>query len=279
MSEASVSPSLLRLWGAETKKLFSRTSTRAGIVLAIAMGLCVPLVIRALSQMAGQVNGQDIASLWDPHTVDGIRWTLTIRNFFIFRGFILLLAALSFASELQASTLREDLLRPVSRTSVLLAKWGAIGVFIVLSLLLCLVLSGGLSFLLLGGGGDWKAVLSAYFITAITDMSFAAVAILIGIWSRSVSGTIMGMFLFMILDTGVGWFLEFLSWMAPQMEMPAIISMALSAKPWLPSAAFELWRTLPEAETWPLESMTTLACLTLVSLALANRVFSKLDIP
>lgn len=276
------------LWllvSAEVRKLFSRTSARVGLVLAGLIGIGVP-VVRALWRLAEHSMVQALAEANDVPVPElpGIEAdyivyvALWLRNFFFLRVLLIMLAALIFAGEFQTRALREDLLRPVPRWSVLLSKWLALVVWITATVGVTLVPSTLVSMLAWGVDGDWGQVLLGYLATIATDAGFAALALAVAVASRSVAGTIVGMVLFYLVD-----FALYVGLMAvanvPFIQVPDWTrTMAEEAGPYLPSAAFGAW-TGAGASDWAWQGFLSLALVTLLSLAFAQLVFRRMDVP
>jgi len=75
------------------------------------------------------VNGEVVAETIEVSASQGVAYALTVRNLLVTHVFHLALAAQSFAGELRAGSLREDILRPVPRWTVIFAKWVALCVW------------------------------------------------------------------------------------------------------------------------------------------------------
>ena len=202
----------LPMWQVEFRKLMSRTSARAGLVLLMAMSMFPVLVLYYLDGAEAQFNGVPMSEMWEGNAPKALLWTLSaMHRFAIMPAFIALLGALSFAGELQGKTLREDLLRPVSRMSVLLTKWAALSTYIALATLLSWLVCGVFSTILFGTEGDWSMAIQAWSISVVCDCGFAALVLLVTVLVRSVASTIIGVVLFVVFDTVLGWSLSAVS--------------------------------------------------------------------
>lgn len=271
------------LWRAELLKLSSRLTARLGLVVAAALGVILPVILWTLGSSEILWNGAPLSDVLSLDAATGSLWALRVRNFYVMRMFLIVLAALSFAGELQARTLREDLLRPVPRWAVLLAKWLALGTWLGGTLLLPWVLSLVVGAVLLGMDGSWSVSVQTYLATFAADLGFAALALAVSVVARSVAATVGGVFLFLVLDTMLGWFLWFARMIRTSLppeatDVPVWVDWLLEGTIWLPSSAFAVWfELLNEADpTW--QSWVALGGITVVCLGVAERWFARMDV-
>ncbi len=280
-----MSPTLLAaLWRAELLKLLSRIPARLGLVIATALAVTAPTMLWWLGSSEMVVNGSLMSDSLSLDAATGTLWTLKVRNFYVMRVFILVLAALSFAGELKARTLREDLLRPVPRAAVLVAKWAALSTWVAATVLISWGVSFAAGAVLLGLDGGWSPSVQAHLATVAADLGFAALALSVAVFARSVAGTIAGVFLFLVLDTMLGWFLWFAGMMRDSMppemmELPAPVNWLLASTPWLPSSAFAVWFELANEVDPSWQAWASLSLITVLSLGLAERWFARMDVP
>jgi ABC-2 type transport system permease protein len=267
------------IWRAETLKLLSRLSARTALLVCVALGLAGPALLYSIGSSEMVINGRPVTETLTLTSPEGSIWTLHVRNFFLMRIFIIMVAALSFAGEFSTRTLREDLIRPVPRWSILTAKWGALMTWIGLTVLIPWTLSSLLGVPLFGLEGTWREVSIGYALTWITDSSFCMLVLLIATLMRSVAGTIVGVFLFMIFDTFFGWGLYLMASLGSFFELPAAVQLVVEAHPWLPSAAYGLWSSYSPDQPLLWESMVALGLYTVLCFGLANLVFSRTDVP
>jgi ABC-type transport system involved in multi-copper enzyme maturation permease subunit len=272
---------------AEIRKLFSRTSARVGLVVAALIGFGLP-ILRAIVRMFEQWTvdalqesggmGGPAPELADILATDIAFAALATRNFFLLRVLIIMVGALSVAAEYQTRALREDLLRPVPRWSVVLAKWLAIDTWIAASVLCTFVPAVLVSVVAWGVDGDWQALVLAHLATIASDAGFAALVVLVAIASRSVAGTIAGMVIFYFLDLAMWMFLGLVS-SVPMLPVPDLVKeWAPEVSPFLPSAAFSVWWGAASSE-WAWQGWLSLGIICLGSLVAAERVFARLDVP
>ena len=273
-----IGPSLPDLWRAETVKLFSRLSARAGLVLAMLIGIAGPLFMRLASGSQVTVNGQNVAETMDLSMVAGLDWSLWFRNAYLMRVVIVLLVAGAIASELQSRSLREDLLRAVPRWKILVAKWLAVVAWIAASAATTWLACSLLGVVVLEWGGDWGRLASGYAATVLTDCGFAALTVLIAILVRRVGATIV----IAVLTEALNLFLTFALFVLQQaslaFDLPAVATSIVAARPWLPPSAFTAYGGYLEGTDWQWESFVALALITAASLALAAWRFERMDV-
>ena len=270
---------LFALWQAETNKLLSRMSARAGLIVATLIGLALPAFLYMLVHSGMVMNGAEVSDSLAADAPKGIAWALNVRNFFILRAFIIMLGALSLAGEYRARTLREDLLRPIPRWSLLWAKWSALSTWIVLTLGLTWIMSSVLGLILFGTAGSWKDPVLAYLVTGLCDVGFAALVLAMAVLIRSIAATIIGVFLFLVFDTFLGWGLTLVSWVGGMTELPWALEFAVEARPWLPSSAFGVWYGFAGGDPWVWQNFAALGVVTGLSVVVATAVFQRIDLP
>ncbi len=276
--------SALLLLRAESVKLLSRRSARLGLVLAALLGIVGPLMLGTLSGSAIVVNGADLGETLQANAPMAARWALSLRDFWIMQAFVLLLVSQSFAGELQARTLREDLVRPVGRSQVLAAKLGAMALWIGLTLALQYALSIGLGAVLFGTDGAWRDVSLGYVGSFLSDLSFAAFTLAVATLVRSVVGTAVGMLLFIVFSKLLGWALFLAEGAAnalpPEMnQLPQAAYWLFASQPMLPSAAWGLGGELAVGADLLWVTWAAWALYLLGGWAVADRAFAWSDIP
>ena len=270
----------LPMWQVEFRKLMSRASARVGLVLLMAMSMAPVLVLYYLDDSAAEFNGVPMAEMWEGSAPKALLWTLSaLHRFGIMPAFIALLGALSFAGELQGKTLREDLLRPVSRMSVLLTKWAALSAYVALATLLSWLVCAVFGAILFGTEGEWSLAIQAWSVSVLCDCGFAALVLLVAGLVRSVASTIVGVVLFVVFDTVLGWALSAVSMVGEAIEAPVALEVAIQARPWLPSSAFGVWSTFGGTDPWVWQNFAALAGITFGALSLATMRFNRMDVP
>lgn len=284
------SPRLPALVRAEVVKLLSRTSVRLLLAAVVLIAVGTPVLMWLVTQ-AVQVSPEAREAGVDPLGLQ-LRSVLTsvlaIRNFFVFRAGLIAVVAVSFAGEFVARTLREDLVRPVSRATVLAAKWSAVQVLVAAGTVVPLLLSAALGALIFGVDGDVREVLLGWGLTWLGDAGFATLVIAISTLLRSVPGTIGGVFLYWVVDRALGWalwavekgrpFLDALLDNWKMTELKQVLVVLERARPWLPSSAFDVYweQGLDDPFVW--QSFAALAVYTALSYAAAAWLFTRVDV-
>lgn len=276
------------LWLAESIKLGTRTSARATLVVLVLVGLFGPMWLWFLTHAGVEVNGGDLGQAIDVCAPNGVRWSLIVRGFYVAQALWLLLASQSVAGELQAHTLREELLRPVPRHFVLVAKWAALSGWCLLSSVVALGIGALAAVLLLPGEGvaTWTQVVQGAFGAWIAEVAFLGFAIAVSVATRSVAGGVVATLLFLMVDrmtaTALWMLRSFLEGMPPDLAptVPGWLTVVMRASPMLPSNAWSAWRELLDGAT-PLtwQAWVALAVWTVLSAVVAERVFARTDVP
>lgn len=285
---------------AETSKLFSRLTARLGLVVVAATAVITVLFMWWLdnsgigwtTQVGDTITENTLGSRYDFGAADVLVGSLWPRNaLFIGRLFLIALTALTVAAEFSARTLREDVLRPVPRFAIPLAKWMAINTWAAVALVITFVFSAGLALPIFGLGGSWLNTLLAYFATWAGDVGLVAVTVLAAFASRSVAGTIVVMFLVWLLNTVLGWAVWIASKLIPfaepffagQPEAAAELAKwserIANLQVWLPSSALELWQGYALDTPWAWQSIIVLFAVTGGALAATVALFQRQDVP
>ena len=259
---------LMLLVRAEVSKLLSRTTARAGLGLLVLMAMGIvgfSLLVSSTVEVSDPSSGAADAMQF---TVVGVVSTvLWFRNIFVFRFLLIALIALSVAGELAARTLREDLVRPVPRWSIYLAKAWALGLYTLMALVLPSVTAGCLAAVWFPVGEGGVDMAMAHGLTFVCDLGFGSLVILIALMSRAVSGTVVGVVLYWLAEQALGLALwgaaSFRNAAGQQLEIPPWVDTVINARPYLPSSAFNLYAVwTPDAASWqealPLESVAAL---------------------
>lgn len=283
-------PGLGTLVRAELLKLGSRASFRVAAAAVTLVGLVLPLGMllvqialrRATADAGTQAPDVDLTM---GQTVDMV---LRMRNFFIVRALIIWVVAEAVAGEWVARTLREDLLRPVRRSQVLAAKWLALQGCVALMALVPLALSMLLGLAFFGVSGELLPSVQRFGLSWLGDAGFATMVVMIAFLLRSVPGTVVGVFLYWVLDQTLGWALWGLEMgrgiiesLVERYAVPggmSLLDQIIAARPWLPSAAFNVYWDFTPGEPLVWQSFVALALYTALSYGVADRIFARMDI-
>lgn len=266
---------------AEIRKLLSRPVARFGLLLLALLGAVGPIALWALSGSGVTVNGGDLGASLDVSAPNGLRWSLVLRNFFTGQILLSVLATMSYAGELQAHTLREDLVRPVPRAVVLFSKWTALGCWSMVSLLIQAGIGSGIGLLIhpSTGGVAWSHLALGFVGTWAAELSFAAVALAVAVVLRSVAGTLAGLFLFLVFERFATWGLiaarSLITSMSETGQPPALFEIV----PFTPTSAWSGWTELTSGTDPSWQPWVALVFWTVLAAVVAERVFSRTDVP
>ncbi len=256
---------------AECSKTLQRGSGVAAICVAGLVAALTLLVLWLPGHLGGDavINGQSAADLFQPSGVMALSWSLKARNFFLLPLLLLWAVGASFTGEIRDHTLRAQLVRPVPRWSVLLAKLCALSVLSALTLAATAALSGAVGAALFGAEGEWGVVLLGYAASWLSDIGLLAMGILVALLVRSVAGVVVGVILFLVVDLGARLVLQgaeaFLGYTA-----------AGTIRKFMPGEALAAWEGYGDAWNWV--SFAGLGVLIALALGLALLRFRRLDV-
>ncbi len=269
----------IALWRVETRKLLSRTLGRFGLVVAVLLGLVGPLWLRLAQGSGGEFNGTPVTEMFQMTGADAVLWALTFRNLMVMRLFLVGLVAVAVAGEYNTRTLRDDLVQPVPRWAVVLAKWASQSTWLAIGGALSWLTAMVLGCILFGTGGPWLDAAKAWGVTLLCDTGFAAVALAVAFALRSSIGTLIGMVVFMAVDKTVGLFLWAIETFGRATELPWAMELAIQARPWLPSSAFGVWAAWNGGDPWAWQNFAALAVLSGLGIGISSALLSRMDVP
>jgi ABC-2 type transport system permease protein len=265
---------------AEMRKVFTRGSGIATLIIALVVGLGAVFVYWEISR-AGEggpsLNGTPLSQVVKASGIDASGAALTARNFFVLPLFLLLASASSVGGEFSDRTLRELVVRPVSRWSVLAAKILALSSLSLLSLVLTLVPSLALGTAVFGlhpadAGADAAtvtALLGGYGASFLSDLGLLVIATAASLVLPSVGGTVVAVVLVLMLDKMVGWLLKLLGMMG--------VESAATLVPWTLGNALGCWEGWKDG--WNPAQFGALAAFVAASSAFAVARFHRMDVP
>ncbi|MFT4975708.1 MAG: ABC-type transport system involved in multi-copper enzyme maturation permease subunit [Myxococcota bacterium] len=264
---------------AELQTVFRRGSGLAALGVSLLLGLAVVALMGWVQQNAGgaEVNGAPIGEMVRYTGADCAGWALSARNFFVLPLLLLLATGGSVAGELQDRSLREVLIRPVPRWSVLAAKLIALLALSAATLLLSLLPSLLLGTVLYGADGPTVDVLLGYAASLGTDLGIIAFGFVASTVVHSVGGVVVSVILLLMLDAGARlllWVRELLLGLMQQSVGAEVEPIRYSR--FLPGAALDCWKGWTEGWTW--EPFAGLVVLITVSLAVAVFRFQRMDV-
>ncbi len=273
-------PHFHRMVLAELRKVFTRGSGYAALAIALVVGLGAVFGYWNISRMGEgdlSVNGTPLSQIVTASGIEVSGWALWARNFFVLPLFLLLAAASSVGGEFGDRTLRELVVRPVSRWSVLAAKLLALSSLSAATLLLTLLPSLGLGTALFGlgaagaaaGSPDVSALLLGYAASFLSDVGLVSIAMAGSLVLPSVGGTLVAVVLLLMIDKGIGWLLKLLGMVG--------VAQAAHFVPFTLGHALACWEGWKDG--WNPLQFGALAIFVAGSCAFAVARFHRMDVP
>jgi ABC-2 type transport system permease protein len=260
---------------AETLKVFTRGSGIAALAIALLVGVFTVGAVYGAKHSGMQLNGADASEVIKVTGVQVAGYALTVRNFFVLPMFLLLAAASAVAGEYGDRTLRELVVRPVPRWSILAAKLVALTLLSLTTLVLTLVPALGLGLALFGTTLDGEttpsviSLLGGYGATLLSDVGLHALGMLASLFLTSVGGVVVGVVMLLLGDLG----LRGVLFAAGQLGVKA----AEALVPWTLGNALACWKGWESG--WNPSQFGALAAWTAISLAAAIATFRRIDVP
>lgn len=263
---------------AEGRAIYGRASARLALVVGLLCGVAVLLAFQWMFQNAGmgevdaKINGNPISQMVEFSGGAVAGWALKVRNFFVLPLVLLLATAATLAGELGDQTLREVLVRPVPRWSVLAAKLLVLTSLAALTLLLTLApaLGGGLALFGAEGPTTVENVLLGYAASLLSDLGLISLALLASTFVRSVGGVVVAMMLFLMGDMAVRAVLQGMTWLGA--EQAEAVQRAM------PGNALSCWEGFAGA-SWDPAAFAGMAVVLLVGIGGTMWRFQRMDVP
>jgi hypothetical protein len=265
----------------EMLKVYTRGSGIGALIVALLVPLFAVLAMHALMGMqdSAQFNGQPLRGFqFDVVAVGGK--ALWARNFFVLPLLLFLATGASVAGENADRTLRELMVRPVPRWSILLAKAIALWTLSAATLALTFVAAVGLGWAFIGApaidqsvaeGGESLARLSMGFAASfVSDMALIAIGMALSSFVRSVGGVVASLILVLLADRVVWLMLKGLGLVLSE-EWPK------TAVKWTLVGAMGCWENW-ESAFEPAQFVAVVA-ITLAASGVAVLRFSRTDVP
>jgi ABC-type transport system involved in multi-copper enzyme maturation permease subunit len=274
------------LFQAELLKLSGRPAARLAWLALVLVGALGPLAQMSAATSSISFNGAPISEHLDLSAPAALAWSLRLRGFYLAQTALLLLASQSFAGEWSSRTLRDELVRPVRRTTVLAAKLGALSSFSFTSQFAGTALGALVGAVLVPGqeGPDWGPVLAGAAAQWVCETGFATFALAASVLTRSVAGGLAAGFLFLLGERLVAMGLTVLGWVVEAIP-PGMVTISpaverlLDIAPFFPSsgwAAFEAW---VQAEPAAWQPWVALVGWSVIAVVVADRSFARAEVP
>ena len=264
---------------AEIRKVFTRGSAIAALVVALVVGFGAVLVswrVAGMGEGGMSLNGTPVSQLVRTSGIDIAGGALWARNFFVLPLFLLLAGASATGGELADRTLRELVVRPVSRWSVVTAKFLALALLSAASLVLTLVPSLALGAALFGlspsdapiDGPSLGALLGGYGASFLSDLGLLSIAMAVSFVVPSVGGTVVAVALLLLTDAALRGLLSFLGFVG--------VTGAAALKPYLLGTALACWEGWKDG--WELAPFGALAAFITLAYGFMVARFARMDV-
>jgi ABC-type transport system involved in multi-copper enzyme maturation permease subunit len=265
---------------AEIRKVFTRGSGIAALVIALLVGLGAVggyAWIHSGGDDGMSVNGTPISQVFPASGLTVAGSALWARNFFVLPLFLLLASASTVGGELADRTLREIVVRPVPRWSVLVSKLIALSTLAGATLVVTLLPSLGLGIARFGltleapppDAATIADLLGAYGASFLSDIVLAALAMAVSLIVPSVGGAVVAVALLLMADKAVYYLLKALAFFG--------LKEAENLLPWTLNNAMDAWKGW-EAD-WNPAQFGALAIFLTVFLGFSIARFRRMDVP
>lgn len=261
-------PAMVR---AEIQAVFGRWSGRVALVAALAIGILSVVALVYADQMADhlQANGTPAASMLVTDWQTTAAWALTARNFFVLPLFLVLGSAATISGELRDNTLRELLVRPVPRWSIVLAKILALWTLSLSTLVITATTSIAGGAALFARDLPMMPVLQGYAMTWVCDLGLITMAVMVAAFMTSVGGVVVSLALYLMAD----WLVRGALRLAGNFG----VDWAPTVRDVLPGTALELWGDWDAG--FATTKVLTLVALIVISGGVATVRVQRMDVP
>ena len=189
-----------RLIRAELAVLKRRPTAIAMLWVAVILPAVVVFIFGMLEDSEAMLNGKPIRSIIQFSGPDAAQLALRARHFFVMPLFLLTLAGQSLAGERVTHVMREQLVRPVSRDQMFLAKFLSLWTLSALTL----ALGAGVSLIIatpwLGMDGPWGLFFASLGLSVLTDLGILAVGFFLSSMLRSTAAVVIAGLMVLGLD-------------------------------------------------------------------------------
>ncbi len=265
---------------AEVRKIWTGVSAPLAVLLSVLVGAFVAWGVSRIANMepgsvqlqSGAGPSQSLSDLIQTDVVVVAGWALRFRSAYLLPPLLAFIAASSVAGELSDRTLRELLVRPVPRWSVLLAKYVALSSVVVATLVGTALPAFGLGQLMVGPAlvsSELQNCLIAYVASGVCDLAVLSIVVLASLLLRSVGGVVVVLVLLFGFDLGVRGVLLLLSQLGVEWAGPA--------SSWTLGNALLAWETWVGGQ-WDPARFVALAVVWGITSAASAMYFSKMDV-
>ncbi len=231
-----------RLIAAEWRVLMGRGSARGMLLVSAIIPILTVTVLGWAAHSDIAWNGEPIAETFRFSGPHAAALSLRARHAIFLPMFILFVTGSSLASERNSHMLRERLVRPVSRDTMLIAKMSSLVLLCALSLLLNLGLSLSIGLVWMGAEGPWSSMLLGHLLSLCTDMGLISLGLFLSTLFRSGAMVVVSGLMVFLTDQGIGAALFLLGLVG--VESTSVLPMLL------PSAGWNLWAVMMGESAW-----------------------------
>jgi ABC-type transport system involved in multi-copper enzyme maturation permease subunit len=262
---------ILQMIRVEMQAVFGRSSGRAALVLAALVPIVVAIGLAWFQNKTvdARFNGMAVSELADLSMRGCGGYALMLRNMVVLPLLLVLATAASVAGERRDNTLREVLVRPIPRWSVVLSKAAALWTLSGASLVITAVFSIGLGAGLFDTTESISDLGQGYLACLLTDLGLIGLAMLAASLVRSVGGVVVILILLMMVDIAGRGVLT----LAGNFGMEDAAAIAA----FFPGAALDAWEGWKDG--FQLDPFIGLGVLILGSLGLTCVRFQRMDVP
>lgn len=264
-------PQMFAMIWAEVQAVLGRWSGRGAVVLAVLVGILAVMGVDTADGLAEhmQANGNPVSQMIKADWAFSQGWALKARNFFVLPLLLVLAGASSLSGELADNTLREVLVRPVPRWSVVAAKVVALSALSALTLIataLTALVGGALMFTT---EGEMGPVMSGFLMSWLSDLGLITMTLLVASFSRSVGGVVVGLALYLMVDWLLQGGLRILGALG--------VTWAPTVHDLLPGTALQAWGDWEDG--FDMKKVGSLGLLIVMTWGLATVRVQKMDVP
>ncbi len=256
-----------RILKAEWLVLRRRGSGKAILFVSAIVPLVMLFGALALGDL--EVNGEKLKDSLQYSGPSAAGWALWARHFFLMPMLLFFAAGQSLASERSNHNLRERLVRPISRDTVLGAKAMSLVGLSWLGLLITLVVALAFATPLMGTDGPWSDVLLRYLASLCTDVAVVSYGLMLAVFFRSAAGVVVVGLVGLGIDFALRLAMKGLGFLG--------VENAAAFEPFMPGSGLNCWNVEEGLFVW--QRFAAAAVWTLLAVLITRIRFRRMDIP
>jgi ABC-type transport system involved in multi-copper enzyme maturation permease subunit len=216
-----------------------------------------------------EVNGEKLKESLQFSGPSAAGWALWARHFFLMPMLLLFAAGQCLAMERTNHNLRERLVRPVSRDTVLWSKALSLIGLSWLGLAITLVVALALATPIMGTDGPWKDVLLRYLASLFTDVAIVSYGLMLSVFFRSAAGVVVVGLVGLGIDFALRLAAKALGFLG--VENAALI------EPFMPGSGLNCWNVEESMFVW--QHFAAAALWTFSAVLITRIRFRRMDVP